>query len=246
MLASCAKKKSNTSTVLARVDEDVLFVDNLKKNGYIDSRTISTEIEDWVNETTLFQEAIKMGLDKDSSIIKMRDDFFRKAIISSFIEKSVTPKIEINKDSIRSYYEKNKGDFIRNEKEIFVQHFAAQNISTAKNIIKNLKKETNNNDINIDIYLKDSKTVKEGSLPLIFDKKLFESKKNIIGPINAYSNYHVFNVLGRFDKGSYIGFDLAYEIIYQRFYKKREANLSYFLLDSLKQSKTIFINSRFE
>lgn len=245
-LSCSSKKDSNSSPVLARVDDETLKLNQITNGGLVSSKSVPHFVDQWVKETVLLNEAKKRGVHKDLSIIQKKDAFFKSLIVSSFIESEVLPKVSVEKDSVRIYYEKNKKEFVRSSDEIFVQHYFAEDFSTAKKIQTSLKNGVGENSINLTSFLGGARYLEKGVLPPFFDDPLFNSKNPVIGPIKAYSFYHVFNVVSRFKKGSVAGFDVSYDKIYQKLYKIKETKLTSLLLDSLKKEKTLYINPNFQ
>ena len=105
---SCSKTEKGGSPVAARVGNEFLRAnDNMLKKS-LSSETTLKQIDRWVEETVLYNAAIEKNLNKDSLIIKKGDAFFKRLMISSFLEQEAAPVVNIKKSSIRDYYKKNK------------------------------------------------------------------------------------------------------------------------------------------
>ena len=76
----------------------------------------------------------------------------------------------------------------------------------------------------------------------MFSEKLFSSNSSVVGPIENSGEYHVFNILEKYKKGSFVGLDLVSDKIYQRLYKKEEIIAKNKLIDSLKKDIIIYTN----
>ena len=97
---ACETKKQDTSDVLARVgDETLTFKKATALNGgaVLMKEKLPGLVQDWVTNTVLLKKAKSLGIDQDSSIIKKRDVYFNDLIVSSFINHSFKPNIEISK-----------------------------------------------------------------------------------------------------------------------------------------------------
>ena len=245
-LFSCEIKKQDTSDVLARVgDETLTFKKATALNGgsVLMKEKLPRLIQDWVTNTVLLKEAKSLGIDQDSSIIKKRDVYFNDLIISSFINHSFKPNIEISKKEVLDYYKNNKEDFSRGSDEVFLEHYFTEDIGVSKKLssfFNSNKKEG----VNLSGFLVETKTIKKGRSPGFFEPYLFDSKKDFVGPIKSEKGYHFFKILSRYKKGSLIGLDQAYNEIYQRIYKKKETSSSVVFLDSIKNSIEIYINPK--
>ena len=130
-LFSCETKKQDTSDVLARVGDETL---TLKKATTLNGGTVLMKeklpglVQDWVTNTVLLNKAKSLDIDQDSSIIKKRDVYFNDLIVSSFINHSFKPNIEISKKEVLDYYKNNKEGFLRRVDEVFLEHYFTENI----------------------------------------------------------------------------------------------------------------------
>ena len=242
----CETKKQDTSDVLARVGGETLTLKKataLNEGSILMKEKLPGLVQDWVTNTVLLKKAKSLGIDQDSSIIKKRDVYFNDLIVSSFINHSFKPNIEISKKEILDYYKNNKGDFSRTTDEVFLEHYFTEKIGISKKLssfFNSNKKE----DINLSDFLVETKKIKKGRSPGFFEPYLFDSKKDLVGPIKSDKGYHFFKILGRYEKGSLIGLDQAHNEIYQRIYKQKETSFSAIFLDSIKNSMEIYINPK--
>ena len=136
-LFSCEIKKQDTSDVLARVGDEILtFKKATALNGgsVLMKEKLPRLVQDWVTNTVLLKKAKSLGIDQDSSIIKKRDVYFNDLIISSFINHSFKPNIEISKKEVLDYYNNNKEDFSRGSDEIFLEHYFTEDIGVSKKL----------------------------------------------------------------------------------------------------------------
>ena len=242
----CETKKQDTSDILARVEGETLTLKKattLNEGSILMKEKLPGLVQDWVTNTVLLKKAKSLGIDQDSSIIKKRDVYFNDLIVSSFINHSFKPNIEISKKEILDYYKNNKEDFSRTTDEVFLEHYFTEKIGISKKLssfFNSNKKE----DINLSDFLVETKKIKKGRSPGFFEPYLFDSKKDLVGPIKSDKGYHFFKILGRYKKGSLIGLDQAHNEIYQRIYKQKETSFSAIFLDSIKNSMEIYINPK--
>ena len=141
---ACSKKRGDDSIVLARVNDQVLTANRLESVLSPQQRTsdqIRTYIHDWVNNAILFQEAKKIGLDKDETLINKRESYFIKLVVGAYLETEASPAIDLSKENIRQYYRSNAASFIRSTDDAVLHHFITDNISDARTIQKKLKKK---------------------------------------------------------------------------------------------------------
>ena len=244
----CETKKLDESDVLARVGEETL---TLKKAKALNGETVLMKenlpglVQDWITNVVLLKKAKGLGLDQDSSIIKKRDVFFNDLVISSFLQQAFKTNIVVSKKEVLDYYQKNKSTFLRDVDEVFLEHYFTENIGVSKKLssffISNKKEE-----INVSNFLIESKRVKKGRTPGFFEPYLFNTKKDMVGPIRSEKGYHFFKILNRYKKGSLKGLEQVYGEIHQRIYKQKKIYSSAVFLDSVKNSLEIYINPKYQ
>ena len=247
-LFSCETKKKDDSDVLARVSGKTLTIkkaQNLNPGKPLNKEAIPKIVSDWITNTVLLKKGIEMNIHKDSMLLKKRDLFFNKLVISSFLNQSHYPKISVSNKEVLNYYNKNKESFSRETDEVFLEHYFTEKSVFSKKLKSFfiLNKKT---DINISEFLLESKTVKKGRTSDQFNSVIFQSESEIVGPIRSKKGYHFFKILSRYKKGSSKGLEMVYDEIFQRLYKKKERNHSLFLLDSIKNTEIIYINPKYQ
>ena len=243
---SCSKTEKGGSPVAARVGNEFLRAnDNMLKKS-LSSETTLKQIDRWVEETVLYNAAIEKNLNKDSLIIKKRDAYFKRLIISSFLEQEAAPAVNIKKSSIRHYYKKNKAEFKRTEDVVYVDHYIADDIQTAKTISSFLLLKKTDKKTDVSRFLHASEYIKKDQVHPVFNDRLFNDGAQVVGPIEKNKKYHILNILEKYKKGSYVGLDLVSDKIYQRLYKKEEIIAKNKLIDSLKNNVNIYINPKYK
>ena len=243
-------KKTN-ETPLARVGSSVLYEKDLINNqgNKIKTREKAYDfIENWTTEKVLLKKAIDEGYLEDLRLKRERDSFYNNLIISSFLDNSLSVDVFISKEEILEYYNSSKGLFTRKEEEVFVHHFFLNELEQARSIKRELLKKNNKRrteEIN-QLFNVESKVIKKGYSIDKIDNELFKNKKiGVIGPIRSKIGFHVFDIIKRYEKGTKIGLELAYDEIYQRLLKRKKSEYKTKLIDSLKSETNIFINSKY-
>ena len=248
-LICCSKEKNEDPVVLARVNNEVLTVDGLEL--FLSQEQRSDEqlrmfIQDWVNNTVLYQEAKKAGLDKDLSLQRMRDEYYKKLVVGSLLKSAKRQFNQSSNDDVRKYYEENISGFTRTTNEATIHHFVTDNISEARTIKRGLSKKKSGDEVEnlFSFYNVETRTIKQGRLVKELDNVVFKSKKTgVVGPVRVKNNYHVIEVLKLYEKGSRLGLEEVYDEIYQRLKKRNSVATTTYLLDSLRKNSNIFINS---
>ena len=99
------------------------------------------------------------------------------------------PKIKINKDEVLFFYEQNREMFLRKQDEAFVHHYQTTQLNDARFIRKMLLKKGRKGMEEIEAFRVESKTIKKGRVLKDFNRAIFESKKNIVDPVEIIKNY---------------------------------------------------------
>jgi len=202
-------------------------------------------IENWVDNTVLYKAAVGAGFNKDRSLIKKRDDFYRALVVSSFLSHRSEKTIQVTKEAVRSYYKTNKNSFIRKEEVVSVEHYT----TLIEGVGKTLRKEVlqgKNLTPDTTSFTRTLESVKKGRFIKELETPLFSSRNRIVGPIKAADCFHLFKIINRYKKGSQKTLSESYDEIYQRLYKQKAFEFSELILDSLKQSFNIYINPEYQ
>ncbi len=243
---SCSSRENIKAPVVARVGDAYLRADDERLEKSYSKETAVLLVNKWVEQTILYNKAIEKNFNEDSSLLKKRDVFFKDLVVSSFLEQETASNIKITKEQIREYYLNNKTEFQRKEEELYVEHYSTKDIKHAKTITSFLLTKKATPKETISSSLRSSSYIKKTLIHPLFSKELFNSKNSVVGPIKNRDEYHVFNVLEKYKKGSFVGLDLVSDKIYQRLYKKEEIVAKNKLIDSLKKHTTIYTNPEYK
>ena len=247
-IACSSVEQKKTSVIVARVGDETLTKKDLllltgNQVGGID--VFSREINNWVEKKLLYRAALSIGLNKDLVLTKKRDLFYESLLISSFVDIQTKANIKITKKDVSDYYLKNKESFVRIDEEVLVKHFTFQTSEAAKKTIKKLKKKKPKADMKefLKNHTVETKSItKRGAgsshIGFVFDGTVGD----VLGPKNIGGFFHVFQILQKHKKGSYVGLEKVYEEIYQRLYKEKEVLILGAVLDSLYLNSDVFVS----
>jgi len=245
---ACTTKKDFDSTPVARVNDTFLTLSDIKKElntNLTSDDDVAKYAHEWVDEQLLFQAALNENLNLDKSLLKKRDIYYRKLLANTFLTTVAAPKASINNNDIKKYYSKNKTSFVRKSDEAIVYHFLTENKSEANKIRKILISNSSGK-ARKDLFFKHKTepiTVKKGFLIKDLDKWIFsKTKKSVIGPVFSDSKYHVVQIIKKHKKGSVVSLDRAYDEIYNRLLQNEKKIALNSVMDSLRNSSTIYIN----
>ena len=245
---SCTKSTEDVVDIYARVGESILTkkdVLEMKKEGLVEQQSIKHLVESWVEKTLFYNEAININLDSDKTLLNKRDLYYKNLLISYFLDIKTKKEIEISRKEVSAYYKKNKDSFKRKQNEILLKHFVLPTKKEA-NKLKSLLKSNKKGD-QLEKYIKkynpETKTIKEGFINENLIGFVFNgSTGDVLGPKKIDSSFHVFEILRKFNKGSYQGLEIVYGEINQRLFKIKEMQFFNNFLDSLYTSADIYIS----
>ena len=145
-----AQKNKFLGEIYARVSSSWLSSENIDSVfmlPLIYEKDLPEMIDSWVENSLLYEEAIKTGLDKDKYLLRKRDDYYKQLLISSYLESELTNRVLIPEEAIKDYYIKNKPSFARNSDEVFTEQFFLNNKEDGEKLKKLLlqgKKDRDN------------------------------------------------------------------------------------------------------
>ncbi len=239
LMAGCTKSVREEPTVVARVNDNVLTVEDyqaLRKKYSDPNMTAEHIVSQWIMDEVLYQTALEHAYDKDQTLRAMVEEYRRRLLGDSILEELVTANHPISGADIKAYYEKNKTSFRRLVDEAKVYHFAVSSLAEARNIVRALKQKKSGGELKalfVD-YNVSADIVKKGFLVPELDNLIFEHKDTrVLGPVQIDDRYHVVEVLKRYPAGSMISLDEAYDEIQQRLIQQYILLSSRQILDSL-------------
>ena len=244
----CFKSPEPKGIVLARIDERSLTledVDSIYSFSKIEDDELPFIIESWINNNIALEASKNIGLDKDFSLIKQRDSYFEKLLISSFFETELSERVNITSDDMRDYYKKNSKSFTRNNDGVYVEQYLVNSYADGEKLQKDISLNKINHTKKNPPYTLSHGHIKRGVLEGEIDDDIFRKKKKLIGPTRTHHGIYVFKILNLYEKGDVLGFDEVYDEIYQRLYKSKLSKMKIFLIDSLKRKKNIYINPEY-
>ena len=248
---SCSVKDPDESMVLARVGDRVLTAAKLETLLAPEFRTeerVRGFIHEWVDDVVLFLAAVRGGYHNDENLLKQKDDYFKKIVVSAYLQSETIPQIEITKSDILEYYDAHSKSFLRKKDEALVYHFSVNDIGRARSIRAKLKRKKSGDELKklFEEYGVDSRLVSSGSLVPKLNTAIFDgSAGDVVGPIKTDVGYHVVEIIKKHKRGTAVGLEKVHDEIYQRLIKRHQVRLYSILLDSLKNNANIFINSNY-
>ncbi|MFH1877803.1 MAG: peptidylprolyl isomerase [Candidatus Omnitrophota bacterium] len=96
-------------------------------------------LDDIINDTLLYQEALRCNLRKDKDVQKVIEQARKKILIARLLKDKVDDAIEITEEDIRVFYEENKSDYMTPE-ILRVSHILVFSREDADDILEEIAK----------------------------------------------------------------------------------------------------------
>ena len=249
MITSCTKDTETDVPVLARVENSALGkaeAERLKLAVPNKNYTINDVVTSWVYRELLYIAAKHGGLENDETLISQVTIYRKDLLGNAFMNNYVASQISIENSEIKTYYDKFRSSFKRQNSAAKVMHFFTTSDSIAQyifNILKNPKSSDDRKEL-LESYSVNITTVEKNNLVEPLELSIFSNNRTnfTLDPIKTEYGYHVIEVLDRYKAGSQINIDEAYDEIYQRLFNQKKALRSINFLDSLRNHYTVKIN----
>ena len=194
--------KSQDLIVVSNTDiERLTLIFKKTWNRNPNSQELKSLIDDYVKEEILYREALKLGLDKDDTIVRRR---MRQKM--EFFINDISNETEPSEEDLSKFFKENKEKFTFESEITFYQLFFEAKVSNKTNLeLDDLKNQLNQKKIKIN----DTKVYSESIiLPFFLDKasesevnnkfgkkfneEIIKQEKHIwSGPINSTYGYHL-------------------------------------------------------
>jgi peptidyl-prolyl cis-trans isomerase C len=103
-------------------------------------------LEELINDTLLYQEAVNKGLHKDADVQEVIEEARKKILIARLLKEEVEDKINITEEDVVVFYGENKSDYMTPE-IMRVSHILVQSPEAADSILGRLDKGENFEDL---------------------------------------------------------------------------------------------------
>jgi len=151
ILSGCGESKNPVLASIGRtkitLNDFQERINNLPKRYQIIIRNRSNDyLQELINDTLLYNEALKKGLDKDKDAVKVIEEAKRKILIARLLKDEVDDAIKITDEDIAEYYEANSVKYMSPE-IMRVSHILVPKKAEAEAILERLNKGENFDDL---------------------------------------------------------------------------------------------------
>jgi len=235
ILFSCGKEEKKIEDVVVRVGNELLTLDMIK-NVFPDNSTnatgeqIQNYIQLWVDQELMYQEALRIGLDKDArleeAMKKARKDFLVTILLDSLMSET----IDIPDQELINYYELNKENFIRQNTEIRALQILVSTEDAANNVRERILRGEDFEKIASEMSIDYSKNKRvdlgyfseEDVVPEIALNVFRMRAGTISRPIKSEFGYHVFKIIDKKEPNSIRDYEEVKDQIVQRLLAKKK------------------------
>jgi len=218
-LGSC-KSKLETGTPLAKVGESTLTLEEVRRIFPAEYEQVLPRdqylefVKRWVDEEVIYQQALKSGLEKDSSVERKVEEMRRKLLIEEFLKReNAESTVEPDAMALSQYYEMHREDFRRKAAEY---RYLALRVKTLKEAI-DLKPRLRNDDFLqiagphiLDPLPENVESIHyrkgEEASPCLQPALANSAAGQVTGPFNCPEGIILLKVLARNEAGSMIPF----------------------------------------
>ena len=144
LFTGCLESNKSDSPVLAKVNKEVVTEDVFLKEisrvpewarGQFDGQEGKEKfLDEIVKRELIYQNALKMKLDKDEEYIAKVEEFNKMTLISLVLQKEVEEKAAVSDAEVRAFFDKNEEKF-RVGTEIKASHILVETEEEAKTLI---------------------------------------------------------------------------------------------------------------
>jgi peptidyl-prolyl cis-trans isomerase C len=144
IISGCGRP-SGKGTVLASIGKSKITVAGfnerisnlpLRYQGIVKRRK-KEFLQELINDTLLYQEAIRKGLHKDRDVLNVIEEARKKILIARLLKDEVDDVIEVSDEDVLMYYNGNKSEYMTPE-IMRVSHILVQSREDAEEILKRL------------------------------------------------------------------------------------------------------------
>ena len=240
LLASCSKKESNKNYI-ARVNntflskKDLIEMINSEKGTVFDQNISKSLITKWVKEEILYEKAKKEHFDKDKSINKKLNNYFRSLVIDEYLKFHFQSNVTISNKEIEEFYNKNKESYKLENKALKISHVFVEDYNDAKTIKSIL--ESYNIEDKKELYKKytfETRIIQKGEIVKDLNSELFEKNTtSIVGPISSIYGFHIIEILKKYDINDYIPLSIVRDDIYKTIVQEKNKSEYIIYIDKI-------------
>lgn len=254
LMVSCSGDEEPQGTPLARVNDEVLTMEELMYQipadyrNQVDPAELTEVIENWVNTEILYQEAVRRGLDDDPEVKAIIEAGIKDAVARKLVDRELENRVVIPPARVDSIYAEQKDSFKLEQDRFRASHIFLETAGDAEAIYARLQKGDDFADLARD-YSRDRQSAQRGGDIGYFGPEDIDpafvaaTSKLSVGayskPVKTAYGYHIIKLTGRQKAGEGLDSLEAKRSIFEALYTEEHARAFDDLLERLKASADI-------
>jgi len=126
----------NKGTVLAKVKDRVLTLEDLHIQGITSRDSLMKRVVEWVDQEVLYQEALTQGLQKDPEVAWLLHDAERKILLDAYSQRFEKTFADPEDGELEAYFDRHHEQFLRQEPLVLCRLFQFVSLVEAKDAVK--------------------------------------------------------------------------------------------------------------
>jgi len=210
----------------------------------LDSLQKSLQVEQWIRETLLAQEAEKNLIHRDPGFKYRVETYRRRLLADKQLDAVLKDRGSITHAEVETYYKQNLASFRRQGNEFFGFHVLLPTKAEARELEQAiLKGDLEKKQRLVALHPKETGLFKvENLLPEVKEYLLKKKRPGVFGPIRSDLGYHLVEVKTWYDRGSLKSLDEVWEEIAARLSINERRHIEAQLIDSLRTAGSIVLN----
>jgi peptidyl-prolyl cis-trans isomerase C len=259
MLTSCGNGDiSKSSQVLARVgDKEIttIYFERQLADLPESVRKLSMQgenkkaiLDGLVNRELLYQEAIRLKVDKDADLARKLEDLRKEAVIKTFLQNRVMDRIKVDDAEVERYYGDNPGEY-RNREEVRISQIVLPDEAKASDMLEKLSIRRDFGDLAQSFSIDKPSAERKGDvgwftrmkLPAEIRDKVFNlGVGGTAGPFKMQDGWEIYRVTER--RSTAYPLEKVKEIIRVQLFDEKLKKEIKSIVDGLKKNTTVQIN----
>jgi len=215
VLVACDSSLQDESPAVASVNNNKLTLNELRatipQNAGLEISQIQVQhyIQTWMENELLYQKALEEGLKNDPLIQKRLQKLEKDYLASAYLDKVFERDVVVTDQQIKDFYKKESASFIRPETLYDVDMILVEDLTTARNLRRDIQGGNTFADVakenSIDVSKNDGGKlgwITLEDLPVELSRSVSRARENTISaPVRSGLGYHVFRVNEVREKG---------------------------------------------
>jgi len=254
VIIACNEEKKTEGTVLAKVNGEVLTLEDLyyqipsEYRNQLGPSAIAEVVENWINTELLYQKGLAKGLDKDPEILALIKAGTREAIARKVVNDELSANVQVSPSVVDSIYHARAKEYKVEKDKYRASHILLSNKDEADAVYKRLTKGEDFSKLAMDYSIDRGSAERGGDLGYFTADDVDESMLNAISgikvgsytkPIQSAYGYHIMKLTDKQAAGAALDSLEAKSQIIDNLYQTEHTRAFQKMLDDLKASASI-------